>query len=202
MKSPMTSRFRQAFAQGARGGVIGFAMVSAGLHSLQAGSRQLVRGLCSHRCYPSPSLRSGPSQAGPTLVRGCGAVCAGLLKNCFEIRGVAVESLAITTTTRGSFPCASRLSFSPFSQCRWPAACRTPRRAGWPVPPQARWSLMPLTKTWSRGPHLAALPVPQPAESRSACRRATDILTAYGRAETQHKDHPGRAPGWSFSFRA
>jgi hypothetical protein len=202
MKSPTSLRFWQAFAQGAADVFNAFAMMGIGRHCFRAGHWQQAHDLRSHRCYPSPSLRSGPSQAGPSLVWMQGlADCAGWMRNCLEIRVVAIESGAITTNQRGSSPCASRLSCSLFFPRRWPVVCRTLHRAAWPVRSPVRPSLTRWTKTSSLVPLWAALPEPQPAASSLACRpatRATERLTelaACGRAEpikrTIRADRPG-----------
>lgn len=202
MKTPTLLRFWQAFAQAGIGVFKAFAIAGIPGHCFLAGHRQLGHDLRTTRCYPSPSLRSGPSQAGPTLPgsrveRGLGAGCASWMKNCFEIRDIAVESGAITTNQRGSLTCASRLSFSLFSPRRWPVACRILHRAVLPVPLQARWSPMRWMKTWSPAPQSVVWPVSQPAASSLACRpatRATD-LAAFGRAlptpRTIRADRPG-----------
>jgi hypothetical protein len=188
MNSPRSLLIWQAFAQGLGDVFTAFAMQSAARHCFCAGHRQLGHDLRSHRCYPSPSLRSGPSQAGPTLVcQGTDHDCARRIKNCFESRDIAVESAAITTNKRGSFPCASRLSSSLFSRRPWRAACRTPHRAVWPVPSRARQLPMHSMKTSSRAPLWAGWLVQPPVASSWACRpapRATEPLTdraAYGR---------------------
>jgi hypothetical protein len=202
MKTPTSPCFWQASAQAGSAVFRTFAIVGNARHCFFAGRRQLGHDLRSYRCYPSPSLRSGPSQAGPTLVgQRSGAGCASSMKNCFEIRDIAVESGAITTNQRGSLTCASRLSFSHFSPLRWLVACRILHRAGLPVPLLARLSPMRWMKTWSRAPRSAAWPVSRPAASSLACRpatRATD-LAAYGRFQ-RPKGPSGRPPGWSFSI--
>lgn len=204
MNSPNLRHFWHGFAQGRGGVFVTFAMrVTAG-HCFHAGHRQPSPDLRSLRCYPSPSLRSGPSQAGPILMRGRRvADCVSEARYRFQNRDLAVESAAITTNQRGSFPCASRLSSSPFFPRPWPAACRILHRAAWLVPPLARLSPMPWTKTCWPVPRLADLPVSRPAASRSACRpvtRATDHHRLRA-DQTTFRDHPGRTPGWSFSLR-
>ena len=200
MNSPTPLPIRHGFAQGRGGAFTAFAMASAAVHCFRAGLRQPSHDLRSQRCYPSPSLRSGPSQAGPFLVRMVISLCANGIRNCFEIPAIAVESAAITTNLRGSTKCRSRLSSSLFFPRPWPVACRTPRRAAWPVRQLAHLSPMRWTKTCWPVRRLAAWLALPPVASRSACRpatRATDV-TAFGRVHTDMKDHPGRTPGWSF----
>ncbi len=184
-----------------------FAMMAGGLHCFQAGHRQSSHDLRSHCSTPSPSHRSGPSQAGPTL---CGwrvdADCASGARICFESLSVAVEFGAITTNQRGSPPCVSRFSCSPFLSFRWRVACRIPPRAASPVLLQGpswptRW-----TKTLSLAQRLAVLPVRPPAVSNWACRpavRPTDIATdraAFGRAEPSSRTIRASRLGGPFAF--
>jgi hypothetical protein len=205
MNSPTFPTVWHGFAHG-RGGVFsGFAMKASAGHCFRAGQRQPSHDLRSQRCYPSPSpsLRSGPSQAGPFLVRKAWHVCASGIRNCFEMPAIAVESAAITTNLRGSTKCRSRLSSSLFFPRPWPVACRTPRRAAWPVRQLARLSPTPWMKTCSPGPLWAgwlALPL---VASRSACRpatRATD-LTAFGRVHLTPGTIRADRPGGPFAFR-
>jgi hypothetical protein len=203
MNLPTEQRFWHGFAQGS--GVVGaaFAMGVFARHCFRAGHWQSGHGTRSKRCYPSPSLRSGPSQAGPILMRGRRVDCAGRTRNCFQIRDVAVESAAITTTTRGSSPCASRLSFSLFFPCRLPAACRTRHRAGLRVPLRARSWPMPPRVTSLPAPSSAGWRVSPPAASSWACRpatRATDV-TAFGRVHLTTGTIRADRPGGPFSLR-
>lgn len=181
MKSPTLRPFGQGSAQGCAGVFTAFAMGASGRHCFTARQGRFCRDPRGLRCYPSPSLRSGPSQAGPILMGGvapkpgCHGATATRIR--FETRDIAVESAAITTNSRGSFQCASRFFFSSFCPCRWPDACRTPRRAAWLVLQPAPLSPTRPTATCLPGPSSAAWPVSQPAASRSACRpvtRATD----------------------------
>jgi|JI7StandDraft_1071085.scaffolds.fasta_scaffold102603_3 hypothetical protein len=203
MNSPTLTPIWHGFAQGRGGVFMEFAMMPASLHCFRAGQGQLSHDLRSLRCYPSPSLRSGPSQAGPTLP-GWQVVadCASGVKICFEIRGIAVDSNAITTTLRGSIPCASRFSSSSFFPCPWPVACRTPHRAVSPVRRRAPLSPMRPTATCLLARSLAVSPGLQPAVSRSACRlvtRATDTA-AFGRTELTHRTIRATRPGGPFAF--
>jgi hypothetical protein len=208
MKAPTPPPFWQASAQAEFGVFRTFAIVGNARHCFLAGRRQLGHDLRSYRCYPSPSLRSGPSQAGPTLVgQRSGAGCASRIKNCFEIRDIAVESGAITTNQRGSPTCASRLSFSFFSPLRWPAACRILHRAGLPAPLQAHLSPMRWMKTWSQVPRSVVWLVSQPAASSLACRPATPATktlidpAAYGRADLTPRTIRADRPGGPFLLR-
>ncbi len=202
MKAPMPQPDRQPFAQGPWPAANGFAMAGAARHCADVGRWMPSRGVYgSARKTPSPSLRSGLFQAGPRLWAGHCPGIASRVKNCFEIRDIAVESGAITTNSRGSFPCASRLSSSPYFSRPSPAACRTPRRAGWPVPPLAPWSLTQPRVTFLPAQSSAGLPVSRPAGSRSACRLATPATerlndrSACGRTQltkgTIRADRPG-----------
>lgn len=203
MISPTRPFFWQAFAQGVSGVLNGFAMARSARHCFWAGHRQPSHDLRSQRCYPSPSLRSGPSQAGPTLaLRRGGADCVKSGKNCFETCDIAVESAAITTNLRGSSKCRSRLSSSLFFPRLWPVACRTLRPAAWLVPPQARLSPMRWMKTCLPAPHSAVLLALPPAASSWACRpaaTATD-LAAFGRALPPSRTIRADRPGGPFLF--
>ena len=204
MNSPTSSLVWQGSAQARAGVFAAFAMKATARHCFCAGQGQPSHDLRSQRYYPSPSLRSGPSQAGPILF---GGVAPSLIRSgssgnkiCFEMRDIAVESAAITTNSRGSILCASRLSSSPFFPRPWPAACRTRRRAAWPARRQALWSPMRPTATCLPGPSLADLPVSRPAASRLACRpvtRATDTA-ASGRFTPRSRTIRASRPGGPF----
>ena len=206
MNLPTPHRFWHGFAHGP--GVVckAFAMTWQERHCFFAGQWQSGHGTRSQRCYPSPSLRSGPSQAGPILMHLAsvpGDDCVGRLRNCFQIRDVAVESVAITTNQRGSTPCASRLSSLPFFPRPLPVACRTPQRAAWPARRQARLSPMRWTKTCWLVRRLAGWLVLPPAASNLACRpatRATDV-TACGRVRPTTRTIRADRPGGPFSLR-
>jgi hypothetical protein len=195
--------FWQAFAHQWATVANGFAIASTGLHCFSAGLRRLCHDLRKPTCYPSPSLRSGPSQAGPILkLRRVNADCVRAARFCFESPRITVESRAITTNQRGSYTCASRFSCSPFLSFRWPVACRIPPRAAWPVPLPVLPSRMRWTKTWLPVRRLAVLPAQQPAVSSWACRpagRPTD-LTASGRAEPSSRTIRAIRPGGPFAF--
>lgn len=206
MNPPTPRPFWHGFAHGL--GVVckAFAMTWQARHCFRAGQWQSGHGTRSQRCYPSPSLRSGPSQAGPILMRIAsvpGDDCVGHNRNCFQIRDVAVESAAITTNQRGSTPCASRLSSLLFFPRPWPAACRTRRRAAWPARRLARLSPTLWTKTCWPVRRLAGWLVLPPAASSLACRpatRATDV-TAFGRVQPTTRTIRADRPGGPFSLR-
>jgi hypothetical protein len=203
MNSPTPHPFWHAFAQGCAGVLIGIAMVALPIHCFRVGLRPSSHDLRSLRCYPSPSLRSGPSQAGPILMCDpCNAGCVTKVKNCFQIPDLALESGAITTNLRGSSKCRSRLSSSLFLSYRWPVACRTPHRAAWLVRQAVRLSPMPSTATCLPGPSSAVLPVLQPAASSLACRPATRAtkLGAFGRIDLTRRTIRDALPGGPFAF--
>ena len=204
--------FRQGSAKLASAGGERIASGIMALHGQGAGDRP-SRHLRSDMCTPSPSRRSGPSQAGPTPFfsptshrRGSAEsapVATTAASFRFNFRRFALKSRPITTNQRGSLSCASHFSFFPFSFFRWPVACRTPRRAAWPVlspvlPLRTLWM-----KTWSLARHLAVLPVRPPVASSWACRPATDpaCLTAFGRADASSRTIRADRPGGLFHFR-
>jgi hypothetical protein len=203
MKLPTPLPFWRAFAQLQASVFIRFAMAPSAGHCFQASQRQPSHDLRSRRCYPSPSLRSGPSQAGPILISG--RVDADRLrgvKNCFETCDITVESEPITTNLRGSTKCRSRLSSSPFSPCPSPAACRIPLRAASLVQLQVRLSPTRWMKICSPVPRSAALRALPPAALNSACRpatRATD-LTAFGRTQPISRTIRANRPGGPLFF--
>jgi hypothetical protein len=201
---PMPPAIRQAFAQGRGSVLIAFAMYAFLRNCFSVGLTHRSFGLPCPSCYPSPSLRSGPSQAGPVPLRRGRTGFGRRTRNRFEIRDIPVEFGTITTNQRGSTKCGSRLSSLLFFPRRWPAACRTLHRAGLRVPLAAHSSRMRLTKTCWPVPPLAAWPVLPPAESSSACRPAalaTD-LTACGRAGTDFRTIRAARPGGPFNLRA
>jgi hypothetical protein len=174
MKSPTLPALWQAFAQAVSVVPLTFAMRGNARHCflVRLGPQHPDPRGCSSTL--TPSLRSGPSQAGPSsLLPGPTQAGAGCAKICFEIADIALESAAITTNHRGSSPCVSRLSSLPFSPPRWPVACRTPRRAGLPVPLRALSSPMPPRATCLPALSSAALRASRPAASSLACRPVT-----------------------------
>ncbi len=199
--------FRQGSAKPARGGFESFALRAELGHSGRAGTRRCL-GLRSDPSTPSPSRRSGPSQAGPTPFapdrRGFAEAMRGDAQKAtfrFNSRWFAVDSRATTTNQRGSLSCASRFSFSRFSSFRWPGACRTPRRAAWPVLSLVRPSRTRWMKTWSQVLPSAVLPVRPPVASSWACRPATDLIPACGRADTTSRTIRAVGPDGPFAFR-
>lgn len=198
---------RQGSAKPAMAGCESFALRAEAGHSGLAGTGRCL-GLRSDPSTPSPSRRSGPSQAGPTPFaryrRGFAeAMRADAQKPTFRFnsRWFAVDSPAITTNQRGSLSCASRFSFFPFLSFRWPDACRTPRRAAWPVLSLVRPSRTRWMKTWSLVRPSAVLPVRPPVASSWACRPATDLITACGRADTSSRTIRADCPDGLFAFR-
>jgi hypothetical protein len=183
MNSPTPFAFRQAFAQDRFGTLIAFAMQPSRGNCFRAGHGRQRPGRHSPRCYPSPSLRSGPSQAGPLPLPTEAPSLAEHGRKCFETLDSAVESGTITTSVRGRSPCGSRLSSSCFLPLSFRAACRILRPAGSPVQQRARLSPTRWTATWQPGPPLAVWPVSPPAGSNWACSPAplADRLTVHGR---------------------
>jgi len=201
MNAPTAHRIWQSYAQAWVGGLKAFAMPVLERHCLRASQRLNRPDL--RNFSTTPSLRSGPSLAGPTLRdRRWGADCVSGAKISFEMRDIPVESAAITTNQRGSLPCASRLSFSFFCQRPWLAACRIPHRAGLPVRLPGQSSPMPQRVTSLPVPSLVVLPVPLPAGSSWACRAAADDLTAFGRLDLTSRTIRASRPGGPFAFRS
>lgn len=162
--------------------------------------------------HPSPTLRPGPSPAGPHLCPVPSDAAAGLCaqgcdkspqtrrispRGAFAIRQLALRLRHTTTNVRGSSPCASFFSF-PWFSCRSRAAC--PTRL--PAVVRARlsapcWPMRP-TATWLPVPHLVRLPARRPVVSIWACRpaaRAIDLTAACGRRLTPSTATPGTRPG-------
>lgn len=212
MNAPIIARRWQAFAKATPMVSGAFAMVKSLGHCCEMGQGQHSLCPCSDDPSLTPFLRSGPSQAGPIFESAPlragqkAAAWTGWVNFCFEIAVIAVESPAITTNQRGSVPCVSRLSFSSFSPCRLPVACKTPRRAGLPVPPLAHLSPMRSMRTSSRVPPSVGLLVPPPAGSNSACRPATRAiepyleLAAFGRAKPTARTIRASRPGGPLRF--
>lgn len=177
---------RQVFAHASLRGETGFAPTQ-GLRQDGSVGGSDPKGHAPH-CYPFPSDWPGPLWAGLSFgrVQNLGRVSARSAGNGdFHLVSAAnpVESGAITTNSRGR-PSCGNLSLSFFlSPCRWPAACKTPRRAGLPVRRLARLSPMPPKAMRLTARSSAGLPVWQPAASIWACRPATDLpacgLTAF-----------------------
>ena len=118
----------------------------------------------------------------------------------FESGHFAVKSQVIKNQTRGSKSCVNPFFLSPFSPCRLQAACKTQRRAASLVRLQGRLSQMRWTKTWSRAPLWAGLPVRPPVASKLACHpanRATEARAAELFALTGHI-HTTDGVAWAY----
>jgi len=154
---------------------------AAGLGEDAGGARAILPAaqFCLN-CYPSPNTRPGPLRVGPFFrLHKCNfwQVSANRPDHWnfhFQAVGNALESAAITTIDRGSEPCINQSFSLPRLPCPLRAACRIPRRAALPVRPVARCWQISLTRTSSPVRRLAGLPGLRAAESRSACRPATD----------------------------
>jgi hypothetical protein len=197
MNLPMPAAIRQAFAQASNSRANAFAMQSLLNDGFRVG--RLRFGLRNSNCYPSPSLRSGPSQTGPLPSRTNGVKGP----NRSEIRGLAVEPATIKTTKRGSSKCASRLLSSLFSRHPFPVACRTPHRAGLLAPLLAPWSPMRWMKTWSQALPLAGSLELRLVGSSWACRPAIPAidLSAFGRVTPNQLATRANRSGGLFNFR-
>ena len=202
MKSPARISIWQAFAQALGGPLAPFEMMRNSFRCLHVIHGQFTVVLHSTSCLPSPSLRSGLSPAGPTLLhRREEADFADHINIRFEILVIAVESRARTTNQRGSSKCGNPLSSLPSFRPRLPVACRTLHRAAWRVRLPVRPSPTRLTKTSSPGLPLARLPGRRPVASSSVFHPAipaTDQLAdlaAFGRTvppfRTIRADRPG-----------
>jgi hypothetical protein len=189
MNAPIAPSIWQAFAQHVSGVAGRFAMVGLALHCFLARPGRHSLGARSHESTLPPSLRSGPSQAGPALSgRQQVADWAGRAKTCFQTIDIVVKTSKKTTCQRGNLRGASRLSISPCLPHLWPSACRILHRAGWLVLPQAPSSVV------FRGP--------RPVASISACRpgtRATE-LAAFGRITPASRTIRANHPGGPFVF--
>jgi hypothetical protein len=186
MISPLPPAIRRPFAEGPAAAALA---VAAGCGCGQSGFAAVEQPCLAPRPVPdcsSPLRRPGAPMAGPSF-SGCRpagraarpapawqddadlVICNG---KSFESPWFALLSATITTPNRGSHTCANRLSSSPFSPPRLPAACRTRPRAGWPVPQPAR--------SWPMQPRMTCLPARssvvwlalRPAASNWVCRPA------------------------------
>ncbi len=202
MKAPIHGPCRQASPRGSCVAAFVHAPEGSTGDPCHVGHCRSGRGFRNCSCRPFPSQRSGPSQTGPASFRRSAADCSPKVKNCFEIRVIAIDSAAITTTHRGSLPCASRLSFLLFSPHRWPVACRTPLRAGWRGPLPGLSSPMQPRATSLPARSSAALRAPHPAGSNWACRPAArpTELTAFGRLKSITRAIRAHRPGGPSSF--
>lgn len=151
-------------------------------------------------CTLSQLLRSGPQRGRPGLWAALRRASADLgnhvrLTRAFVFR---VLRFAIFSGHEEQPSRSSELCPNPYSPLRFwpsprlPAACRTRRRAVWPVPSPVLPSLTRWTKTWSPVPRWAALPVLQAATSWAA---ATDLTSAAcGRSARRHGPSGLNAP--------
>jgi hypothetical protein len=199
MFSPSVIRFRQAFAAAREPAALTFAMpCSLGNTPIQARFAVPAAKLASD-CYPSPSLRSGPSRVRPPFYGASRRAFADRREPqgrsrpfVFRTAEIAVFSGHITSP-RSSISCVNLSLPSPF----WlspplAAACRTPRRAVLPVPSSALPQLTRWTKIWLRAQRSAVLQVRQAATSLAA---ATDLTTAArGRLAVIHGPSERSAP--------
>jgi hypothetical protein len=191
MIPPKSLVFRHFSAKVRCPGTLAVASTRAGGHLYSAGFGPKGSGPFSHTCYPSPTLRSGPSQAGSHLSehRRSNADCVTVAKLSFETAGFAVKSEPIKTLTRGSQKCRNQSSSLFFLPHRWQVACRTLRPVALQVRRLAPLSLTGWTKTCWPAQRWAALPVSRPAGLSWACRparRATDLIPAFGRVHLEN----------------
>ena len=175
----------QQFAQAFGRGEFGFAPCS-GLRDDQSVLGALFAPQCSRQdCYPFPTHWPDSDGVRPffwgsavrlwRLVASCTRACFFQFASLLE----TVESVHRTTTKRGSSKCGNLSFLSPFSPCRWPAVCKTQRRAVWLALRGVLLSLTLPATTPSPAQSSAALRALQPAASTSACRPATDLIAAY-----------------------
>ena len=140
-------------------------------------------------CYPFPTLWPDSDGVRPFFVSGFVTGAAPLWRlvaSCaragfFQFASLreTVESVRRTTNKRGSSKCGNLSFLSPFSPCRWPAVCKTRRRAGWQALRLVRPLPMSPTTMRSLARSSAALRALRRAASTSACRPATDLIAAY-----------------------
>ena len=179
----------QQFAHAVGRGEVGFAP-RAGLRDDHCVLGALLAPQClGQGCYPFPTLWPDSDGVRPFFVSGFVTGAAPLWRlvaSCarawfFQFASLreTVESVRRTTNKRGSSKCGNLSFLSPFSPCRWPAVCKTQRRAGWQALRRVR--LLPMSPTTMRSLERssAALQVLQPAASMWACRPATDLIAAY-----------------------
>lgn len=174
----------QQFAHAVGRGEVGFAS-RAGLRDGHCVLGALLAPQClGQDCYPFPTLWPDSDGVRPFFVSSAAPLWR-LVASCaragfFQFASLqdSVEFAHRTTNKRGSSKCGNLFFLSPFSPCRWLAACRTPLRAVWLA---LRGGLLSLTlpaTTPSPAPSSAALRALQPAASISACRPATDLIAA------------------------
>ena len=185
MFPPNPLAFRQKLAHRPRRLTLQFAPPDPLRHSANRAQAILPAAQNSLNCYTSPFFWPGPSRVRPFFelhklnFKRHSANPDARINFRFQAFGNALELASITTIDRGSEPCRNP-SFSLLSlHCRLPAACKTRHRAALPAQRAALCWLTFLTRTSSPVLRLADLPVRPPAGSRSACRPATDHLTAF-----------------------
>ena len=102
MNPPKSLAFRHSFAKGVSGPWFGFAPTRGARQSTSAGVGLPWPGPFSHTCYPSPSLRSGMSQAGPQPFCGRRTNADSVNDTFFpfETGRFALDSHAIKNTNR------------------------------------------------------------------------------------------------------
>ena len=185
MNAPTAPSIWQAFAQSAAGVPGRFAISGSGRHCFRAGLGRQSLGPRSHGSTLTPSLRSGPSQAGPVLLGiRSGAEGVRRAKPSFDVGAVATSFPAISRGQRSSCRRASRLSSAHFFPCRWPAEYVIPGCGLGQVQLLAPWS--PL----------------QPSASGRTCRpalRATDFA-AFGRSKPAARLIRANCPGGPLFF--
>lgn len=174
----------QEFAQGFGGGEIGFAQTGALRDdALVSGALRLACAV-GQDCYPFPSTWPAPNRGRSFFFRAANslrrlhAVCVSLRDLGFDFAVVVVESLPRTTTKRGSSKCGKPFFLSPFSPCRWLAACKILRRVALLALRLVRRLLTLPTTTLLPALSSAALQALQPVASIWACRPATDLIAA------------------------
>ena len=191
--------FRQQFAQTTGLGKAGFAPTRALSQDVVMACEACSSALAHLDCYPFPSPWPDPSRVGPFFLTGSAprrqsdadAVSDGILQCSFPAD--SLDSVAIKTSDRGSHPCVNPSFSLPFSPCRLPAACKTPRRAGLPVRRLARLSPMRPAAAPSMVRSSAVWPVLPPVASIWACRPATtNNLTAASAASPVRQGPTGQ----------
>ncbi len=191
--------FRQQFAQTTGLGKAGFAPTRALSQDVVMACEACSSALAHLDCYPFPSPWPDPSRVGPFFLTGSAprrqsdadAVSDGIFQCSFPAD--SLDSTAIKTNDRGSQTCVNPSFFLPFSPCRLPAACKTPRRAGLPVRRLARLSPMRPAAAPSMVRSSAVWPVLPPVASIWACRPATtNNLTAASTASPVRQGPTGQ----------
>lgn len=195
--------FRQEFASPLGQGETGFAATRGIGHGGQVARGSDPISSACRDCYPFPSPWPGPLRVGPFFCAGGPprrqvADGSGTRFFGFAFAPDSLESSPITKTNRGSLSCGKPSSSSLLPPCRWPAVCKTPRRAVLPGPLRAPLSPMRPTTTRLPARSLAALRGQPPAACppRNAVRQATpatDLTTASAGSEPFHQGSTGQA---------